>query len=357
MTAEARALRAAQTIVIRADGSRAIGSGHVRRMGVLADKLRARGVRVDLLCNPEALSVYPALTGHFDEVMAVEGEAAARAACIAAHPGGVGCVLFDHYGLGAADQRPYRALTPRIAAIDDLADRPHDVDLLFDMNLGRRAADYDGLTPAGAVLHVGPDWQIIRSEFFDRRPAALARRAAARGEARTIFVSMGGVDAGGFTGIAIREALAVAPDAMLDVVVGSGSATLEDLRALAAAEPARIRLHVDARDVAALMSAADVAIGAGGTMTWERNCLGLPAVVLILADNQMLVGMEMRRLGAAEVIDVRSGYEAGAIGTALEGLVAAPARVVAMSEAAAALGGSDGASRIADVLVAALSAA
>jgi spore coat polysaccharide biosynthesis predicted glycosyltransferase SpsG len=100
----------------------------------------------------------------------------------------------------------------------------------------------------------------------------------------------------------------------LDVVAGSGATSLPRLRALARA--GAIDLHIDVRDMAALSAQADVAVGAGGGSVWERAVLGLPSVVVPLADNQIamttlldsygaLVSAELTDLGAAwsRVID------------------------------------------------------
>ena len=58
--------------------------------------------------------------------------------------------------------------------IDDLADRPHDCDLLLDQNLGHAAADYDGLVPERCTRLVGPRYALLRPEFAEARAAALA---------------------------------------------------------------------------------------------------------------------------------------------------------------------------------------
>ena len=49
--------------------------------------------------------------------------------------------------------------------------------------------------------------------------------------------------------------------------------------------------------MAELMNAADLALGAGGTTTWERLALGLPSIVTAIADNQIEICENCARAG------------------------------------------------------------
>ena len=69
-----------------------------------------------------------------------------------------------------------------------------------------------------------------------------------------------------------------------------------------AARDSRMELHIDPPNMAQLMTNADMAIGAGGTTSWERCCLGLPTVLVVLADNQRLICEKLGRAGAARPI-------------------------------------------------------
>lgn len=327
-------------VVVRADASRTIGTGHVRRMSVLAQALRREGALVDLLCNPEAPDLCPEAVTRFDGWRAVTAETDGPALA-AAHGVPPAWVVFDHYGLGAREETPYRTVAARLASLDDLADRPHDVDLLVDMNLGRSPSDYDGLTPPGCAVHTGAEWQIVHEAFLRMRPESLARRVAAP-PPKMLLLGLGGVDPGGATEPLLRALRAEVPALALEVAMGAGP-TVERVRA--AAEGTTV--HVDTAEMPALMTRADVAVGAGGTMTWERNCLGLPSVLLVMADNQVDVGAAMARAGAAVVFDARSTVPVQAVARAVSELTADPSVLAAMSRRCAALGGGDGAARFA----------
>ncbi len=213
-------------------------------------------------------------------------------------------VVLDNYRTTLAEEAGWRAGS-RLAVIDDLA-RPHAADLVIDPSFGRDPATY---APAPALT--GPAHALVRRGFADRRAQALSQR---RGPARRALIAFGLTDVGGITEAAVDILLPLAGAVRLDVVAGSGASSLPRLRALARA--AAIDLHIDVRDMASLSATADVAVGAGGGSVWERAVLGLPSVVVPLADNQIamttlldsygaLVSAELTDLGAAwsRVID------------------------------------------------------
>ncbi len=207
-------------------------------------------------------------------------------------------VVLDNYRTTLAEEAGWRAGS-RLAVIDDLA-RPHAADLVIDPSFGRDPAIY---APAPALT--GPAHALVRRGFAERRVEALARRG---GPARRALIAFGLTDVGGITQAALDILMPRAAEVRLDVVAGAGAGSLPRLRELARA--GAIDLHIDVRDMAALSATADVAVGAGGGSVWERAVLGLPSVVVPLADNQIamttlldsygaLVSADLTDLGAA----------------------------------------------------------
>lgn len=207
-------------------------------------------------------------------------------------------VVLDSYRMAPATEAAWRARAGRLAVIDDLA-RSHDADLVLDPSFGREAREY-----SAPVVLAGPAYALVRPAFTAMRAEALARR---RGPGRRCLVSLGLTDVGGITG---RVATALADGTLaLDVVVGAGAPSLPALQALAAA--GRVSLHIDSDDMAGLITRADVCVGAGGSSVWERACLGLPTVTLILADNQRDMAMKLDAAGMTLALDARwPGLEA-----------------------------------------------
>ncbi len=268
--------------------------------------------------------------------------------------GAFDAIVFDHFGLGAADHRRFRRDRPAMA-IDDLADRPMAVEVLLDAGPERTAADYEGLAPRARLL-LGPRWALVRPPFAAARQSALARREAG-GEVGRVLVSMGLTDVGGITGRIVQRLLP-RTDATLDVVVGPAAPSLEALKRLSRREP-RVRLHesLGAEAMAALCAEADLAVGAGGSTTWERCVLGLPAVVVVLAGNQQPGARAVAHAGAAECVDARTSDFEAALDRSFTGLVRSPERRKRMARQASALCDGQGAERAAREFLAVMAGA
>jgi UDP-2,4-diacetamido-2,4,6-trideoxy-beta-L-altropyranose hydrolase len=294
------------TVIIRADASPAIGGGHVMRCLTLADVLIERGARVTFACRPEAVATVPALARSAHRVVELMGAPEDEPAQMArACDGATEVLIVDHYAWSARQETACRAFAKRIVVIDDLANRTHDCDLLLDQNLGRRAGDYRDLVPAHAQLLIGPAYALLRPEFARARPAALARRAEG-GSIRRILVSMGLTDAANATAAALA-ALTGMPEVMsgtiaVRIVLGRAAPHLAAIEATASRmreAGADVAVRIEPADMAAEMAAADLCIGAGGSSSWERCCLGLPTVVVVTAENQRAGAQALAKAGAA----------------------------------------------------------
>lgn len=274
--------------VFRADASAAIGGGHVMRCLVLADHLAARGWRCIFATGAESVGTVPALAASGHMIVAPDGV-----------PAAADILIVDHYDLDARFETASRAWARRVVVLDDLADRPHDADLLIDASLGRRPADYLRLVPAPCRLLVGPDFALLRPEFPKARAASLARD---RSVIRRVFVNFGATDPDNLTGRLLHGFAGVLPGVEFDVVLGAGAPHLAAVSAAAAHLP-NIHLHVGPRDIARLISGADLAIGNAGTGAWERCALGVPSVVVAIADNQRAIAHALAQADAACVVE------------------------------------------------------
>ncbi|WP_029029520.1 UDP-2,4-diacetamido-2,4,6-trideoxy-beta-L-altropyranose hydrolase [Salinarimonas rosea] len=295
------------TVLVRVDASRERGLGHLARCLALADALRARGAStvfasLDLPSAAKALIAaqghaaldLPPLAGGVAASVAALGperewpadaqDADAAATRAAARAAGYdpARIVVDHYGLGRAWEARVAEDGALVAAIDDLG-RAHACALVVDQNAGRDRHDpYVDRVPASCRRLLGPRYAMLRGEFAELHRVARARS----GPVARILVSVGGADSGDATGAVLaaitRAGLA---DRVLDVVVGALYPHLERLRS-ACAPLQQVTLHVQTDRLAELMTLADLAVGAGGGTTWERCALGVPSLVLTLAENQ-----------------------------------------------------------------------
>lgn len=286
--------------LFRCDAGPKIGGGHVMRCLVLADALAEHGWRCGFAVGGESIAAVPALGRAGHAVLALDDGGAGEPAVMARRwPEGCDLLVVDHYGWDAELEGACRPWARMVLAIDDLADRAHDCDCLLDQNLGRRAEDYDGLLPARARLLVGPGYALLRPQFAAARAEALARRRRSDAGPVRILISMGATDPAGATGVALDGVTVSGLDGPVDVVLGLAAPALDNVRRMTAAIGPRARLHTDVRDMAALIAAADLAIGAAGSSSWERCCLGLPTLLVVLADNQTAAAAALSSAGAA----------------------------------------------------------
>lgn len=334
-------------VVFRADASNRLGGGHVMRCLCLAERLAALGWTIAFATLAESAVVVPCLRAKAQLFEAAASAQLDPGALARRWPEGCDLLVVDHYDLDETFESACRGWARHVTVIDDLADRRHDCDVLVDMTFGRTATDYAALVPAWATVLAGSSYTLLRPEFAALRPCAIERRALAASGTR-VLVSLGLTDLGEASEKVMRALLAVPSIAAVDVVVGSAADSVGRL-ALLAAEDARATLYVDPPNVATLMVEADLAIGAGGTTSWERCCLGLPTVLLVLTENQRLVGRRLREVGAA--VEVSLFDMAAFAGHVVDLLNDAPRRA-RMSAAAAAIADGQGAERVASVMVA-----
>lgn len=294
-------------VTFRVDGSEKIGLGHLVRCLALADAVERQGGRAsfvgrafapregDLKPRRPLAEVAQELLKRpapfrFDELPdGIDETEDARRTLAAAGEQGSDLVLVDHYRLGAVWWRAVRGELP-LAAIDDVgrSDLGKNVDLVINPNAGARE---DGYEPAPRIL-CGPRFVMLREEFFRHRDQREERweEGTAACKARTdrdrrIVVSMGGSDPDGVTARVLRALRGVSGQFVVDVMPGACLARDASARRQAALD-ARIRLHTEPSCMPEVMARGHLAIVGGGSTTYECAFLGLPPLMIQLADNQ-----------------------------------------------------------------------
>jgi len=279
-------------ILFVVDAGPTVGGGHVMRSLTLSQALTAQGATCVFVGPPALADVLDAFAPDTPRIAAEDLAAAAVREAFDA-------IVFDHYGLSEPDHRAMAQGRP-VLVIDDLADRPLGADLVLDSGPARRPADYMGLTPDTARLLLGPTYAPVRPEFAVLREPALAWRGE---PVQRILVSLGLTDVGGVTARVVDLLRQRVQDVGLDVVLGGQAPSLPGLAKIARRDP-RVLLHVDTPHMARLTAEADLGVGAAGSTTWERCVLGLPSLMVVLADNQRGAARAIAELEAALVVDL-----------------------------------------------------
>jgi UDP-2,4-diacetamido-2,4,6-trideoxy-beta-L-altropyranose hydrolase len=286
------------SILFVADAGLEVGGGHVMRSLTLALALAAEGAQCRFVAGPAAAALLASFAPDMPKARVASSAAQDLTQAVAAER--FDAVVFDHYGLSASDHQAMAKGRPALV-IDDLADRPLAADLILDSGPARRSQDYDGLVPETARLLLGPHYAPVRPGFAALREAALARRGGPVGR---VLVSLGLTDVGAITARLVDRVRPKIGGAALDVVLGAEAPSLAGLKRIARHDP-RLSLHVDSADMAQLAGQADLAVGAAGSSAWERCVMGLPSLMVVVADNQRAAAQALAEREAALVVDLR----------------------------------------------------
>jgi UDP-2,4-diacetamido-2,4,6-trideoxy-beta-L-altropyranose hydrolase len=327
-TAEVRA-------VIRADGSSSIGRGHLARCRNLVIALADRGVRSTFVRRgPQdgALDRWP-IHWISDEGLGSEpsdvSDDAQRTLEAIAMLGGADLVIVDHYELDAVWHSAVGRTGAKIVVIDDLADREYDCDVLI--NSGPLAPDrYEGRVPSSARLLLGPGYALLDPVSASRRSAIAHQTDVPRPVQRILVTLGGGSAAAGLEVVLPSLADPRLSHIALDVVLGADPHVCRELLAALARDPRRsapLEVYGWVDDLPEMMARADLAIGAGGVSNWERMLVGLPSVVLAVAENQEAACSALDSEGLIRYVGPLSAVSPEQVADAVAALVAdAPAR-------------------------------
>lgn len=304
-------------IVFRVDASLMIGSGHVMRCLVLADELKLKGYDIAFACTPLEGDMRSFICERGFRVITLP---APQAAIISTHDAdyeawlqkdidvdaqdflssisSADLVITDHYAIGEQWQKRVKsALGCYLFAIDDLA-RRHFADLILDQTLAREAVDY---ADSKATVLCGTEFALLKPAFAGMREEALSRTLPS--DKPKVLISMGGVDTPNAT-LKVLKALADGQVAAhFTVLLSPRAPHFQQVKEWCALRE-NVTHHEFVTDMARLMLAHDLAIGAPGTTSWERACLGLPSIIVPLARNQQLIFEQLIKHKAAFHVDI-----------------------------------------------------
>lgn len=357
-----------KTVAFRVDASLQIGTGHFMRCLALAAALKRAGTRCQFICRHslDHLRAMAVEAGHGFETLKparfadagdlphsawlqtsqeIDAEHTLRALS------GLRCdwLVVDHYAIDAQWESSLRNAASGTLVIDDLADRRHDCTALLDQNVfPDMDTRYVGKVPGNCQLMLGPSFALLRGEFATLRSTMRIRK----GPVRRILVLMGGVDAENQTGKAIEAVARLRGRSFeVDVVVGKQHPARDGLEELC--RQYGFRLHVQTTHIAALMTQADLAVGAAGSSSWERCCLALPTICLGLAAHQVAMAEGLQSLGAVVSLGNAADVSVEDLTASLLSLVEQPERLASLSTAASRLVDGRGAERVCQRLMSA----
>ena len=219
-------------------------------------------------------------------------------------------IIVDHYGVNEEWLRIAKEACRKLIVLDDLAERRMDVDIIINQNLGWTAADYVHLVQPTTKLLLGPQYAIVDQDYSTVRQK-LDR--SFKGEAPLrVLISLGGADIENVSGKVARvlEEMQRKHDFVVTIVVGSMNPNSNDLHEICQRSSGKIGLIQGVNNLVDAYVSHDIAVGAVGGSSWERCCLGLPTVLVPIADNQMLSAKRLDDAGAGILVDnIRDQFE------------------------------------------------
>jgi UDP-2,4-diacetamido-2,4,6-trideoxy-beta-L-altropyranose hydrolase len=309
-----------ERLLIRADGGPQIGTGHLMRCLALAQQwLVMRGPVTFLLAAdvPAFRARLQAEGGQLQLIAAEPGsEADARATLAAASALDARWIVCDGYHFGADYQRWLRAGDRKLLFVDDYGHgEPYCADLVLNHNLYADGASYARREPHTELL-LGARYTLLRSEFLTaERPDRVAPERA-----RRILITLGGADPTNFTATAVSALAGLDPALEALVLVGGSNPHQASIERAAAQLGSRAQILSAVDDMPARMAWAELAVTAGGSTCWELLYMGVPALVVVLADNQIRVAEAVARNGAGLDLGEATSLDSAQLERAVAGL-------------------------------------
>lgn len=314
-------------VIIRADASTSIGSGHVMRCLTLAHRLKKEK-------NAKVVFVMRDLTGNLIDVVKKQGfdilklssanqkytlngyglwltvpmdvDAQQTIEILQYYLQEHGCnavdrLIVDSYALDEQWEQVLRPYCNEIMVIDDLANRRHDCDILLDQNFYLNKDDrYAGLVPEHCKMLLGPEHALLREEFYEAQKHLRKRD----GNIKNILVFYGGSDLTNETEKAIKALVQLHDEGYnftADIITGVSNSRREKIEKICR-KYHFLHYYCQVSNMAEFMNKADLMLGAGGSTTWERLYMELPALVTAVADNQVKCCEECGKAGMIEYI-------------------------------------------------------
>lgn len=263
---------------------------------------------------------------------------------LAAHPDA--WFVIDGYHFDETYQKRVKEAKHRLLVIDDMVRLKHyHADIILNQNLSAKSLHYSHEPHTRLLL--GTKYVLLRREFLTWRgqPREIPEVA------RRVLVTLGGGDPDNQTLKVIQALHGVdIPSLEVTVVIGASNPHAESLEAAARQSHTPVRFVHDARNMPELMSWADVAIAAGGSTAWELAFMGLPAVFLVLAENQRSIPESLERAGAALDLGWYSRVSAADIREALMSLLISREKRAEMTQRCRRLVDGAGAQRVTNII-------
>ena len=286
-----------EQLIVRADANAQVGQGHLMRCLALAQSWKNQGGKVTFITCCESRDLRQRLSEVGMQVVMLDRthpnplDWELTSQVMQTHANS--WVALDGYHFDSEYQRQVKERGLPLLVIDDTAHLEHyHADIVLNQNIDANLLRYSA--EPKTVFLLGTQYVLLRPEFLSRA----ASRIRIPGIARKVLITLGGADADNQT-LKVIQAVEQIDIAGFEavVVVGANNPHRQQLQVESQASTVPIEIVTNATNMDELMAWADLAVSAGGSTCWELAFMGLPALVLILADNQRAVAEGLDEAG------------------------------------------------------------
>lgn len=295
----------------RVDASEVIGSGHVMRCITLAKELK-KSHEVEFICALHSGNLIQPLKedgfvvhhinpsemkeNNMNASLLYDWEKDCKQTLDIVKTHCCDILIVDHYFLDYKWEEKINHYVSKLVVIDDLKNREHSCDLLIDQNYDTQQENlYEHLMHKKTQFLLGEKYALLRDEFLERRKQEFEGIS-------TIFVYFGAADSTDETVQVLEAYMNKARKYKLKVLVGYINNRRNEIFEKYSNNPL-VELYDQNNMISLLMQQSDISIGAGGSTTWERCCLGLPSIVVTVANNQVEPMKELEKKGIIYLLE------------------------------------------------------
>lgn len=282
-------------ILFRCDSSTEIGTGHVYRCLALSNLLKSLGEECKFLCQDLPGNINSVIRENNYAVEILKNRENFHFLKSIAPRGS--WLVIDNY---ATDSRWESQLSDhfKIFVIDDLHNREHVCQVLLDQNFHKLEDPYQRLVPETSMKLLGPSYSLLRQEFVEAR----SRVPVFNQREKSVLAFFGGGDPTGESLKFVKALRSSDSSLKLDLLISKTNPYLKEIQKLDLLS--NVQIHISPEKVSELMLKNSLYFGSGGTVTWERMSLGLPGVVVSVADNQTEIAQDLADEGQQDYLGI-----------------------------------------------------
>lgn len=273
-------------VLIRVDASPKIGAGHVVRCAALAEYIRVKGGEVLFVCHSSnlffvqqfipdfSILALSSEIGSYEEIQELSSKLTTYYRFF----------LIDHYSIGEEYEQKVRSFADFTLVFDDYPHRNHFCDILVDQTLERQAKEYQSLVNKNCQLLLSSTYAVVSQKFFDHQARSLDYRRKKNYQIEHVLVSVGATDPQNYTLTVLQGLSKIAFQGTVSVLLADFAPHIDTLKKYDSS--LNVQFLLSPNNIAEHLAQADLVVGAAGSSTWERSCLAVPTITLLVAENQ-----------------------------------------------------------------------